>query len=92
MLLRDAQEEARVVYTARRDLAEGGRDLILSHVSEVIEILQPLKEAEKSTWTHLPASKKRTVGLLLLVAMGLANQTQVDSLEALKSILLEESP
>ena len=92
MLLRDAQEETRVVYTARRDLTKGRSDLLLSHISEVIDILKLLKDAKKTTWAQLSTSKERTVGLLLLVALGVANETQVDSLEALKSILLEESP
>jgi hypothetical protein len=92
MLLRDAQGETRVVYTARRDLSRNRSDLLLSHISEVIDILKLLKEAKKSAWSQVSTSKERTVGLLLLVALGVANETQVDSLEALNSVLLEESP
>jgi len=92
MLLRDAQEETRVVYTARRDLSRDRSDLLLSHISEVIDILKLLREAKKPTWDQVSTSKERTVGLLLLVALGVANETQVDSLAALKSVLLEESP
>lgn len=92
MLLRDAQEETRVVYTARRDFSRDRSDLLLSHISEVIDILKLLREAKKPTWARVSTSKKRTIGLLLLVALGVANETEVDSLEALKSVLLEESP
>ncbi len=92
MLLRDAQEETRVVYTARRDLSRDRSDLLLTHISEVIDILKLLREAKQPTWAQLSTSKERTVGLLLLIALGVANETQVDSLEALKSVLLEESP
>ncbi len=92
MLLRDAQEETRVVYTARRGLSRGISNLLLSHISEVIDILESLKEAKKSAWAQVSTSKERTVGLLLLVALGVANETEVDSFEALKSVLLEESP
>jgi len=92
MLLRDAQEETRVVYAARRDLPRDRSDLLLSHISEVIDILTSLQKANKSAWAQVSSSKERTVGLLLLVALGVANETKVDSLEALKSVLLEESP
>ena len=93
MLLRDAQEETRVVYAARRDLSGGkGNNLLLSHISEVIDNLKLLKEAKKSAWSQMSTSKERMAGLLLLVALGVANETEVDSLEALKSVLLEESP
>ena len=92
MLLRDAQEETRIVYSARRGLLRDRSDCLLLHISEAIDVLKLLKEAEKSTWAQASASKERAVGLLLLVALGIANETEVDSLEALKSVLLKESP
>jgi thymidine phosphorylase len=92
MLLRDAQEETRVVYAARQTLSKDSGDVLLNHISEAIEILESLKTAEKSSWPQMLTSKKRAVGLLLLIALGIANETEVDSFEALKSLLLEESP
>jgi hypothetical protein len=92
MLIRDAQEESRIVYNARRNLPREGSELLLSHISEAVDLLRSLQEAEKSAWDQVSSSKERTVGLLLLVALGVANETKVDSLVALKSVLLEESP
>jgi hypothetical protein len=92
MMLRDAQEETRVVYAARKDLQGNRIDLLLSHISEAINILKSLQEAKPSGWAHVFSSNERSVGLLLLVALGVANETKVDSLQALKSVLLEESP
>ncbi len=92
MLLRDAQEETRVVYAARKDLQGNRSGLLLAHISEAIDILKSLQEAKSSGWDHVFSSNERTVGLLLFVAFGVANETKVDSLQALKSVLLEESP
>jgi len=50
MLLRDAQEETRIVYTARRDYAKGGEDLLLSHMTEATAILKSLKDVKRTTW------------------------------------------
>ncbi len=91
MLLRDAQEEARVVYVARRDYASGPEDLLLSHITEAADIFNLLKDAKRTTWEQVSIPKTRIVGLLLMVALGLANELDVDSLCALKSVFLEES-
>ena len=92
MLLRDAQEEARILYTARRDSAQDGEDTLLSHMAEATAILKSLQHTERAKREQTPAQKARAVGLILLVGFGLANELEVDSLEALKSVLLEESP
>lgn len=39
-----------------------------------------------------PTDRERAVGLMLTVTLGLANELEVDSLQALRSVLLEESP
>ena len=92
MSLRDAQEEARIVYTAQRDYAKEGEDLLLLHMTEATIILKSLKNIERTTWDQTSTPKARIIGLLLMVALGLANEMEVDSLEALKSLLYEESP
>ena len=92
MLLRDAQEEARIVYTARRYSAKGGEDLLLLQMAEAADIIKELRDMKMTDWEHTHTSKTRIVGLLLLIAFGLANKMKVDSLEAFKSVLLEESP
>ena len=73
MLLRDAQEESPVVYTAGRDSSTDGGDLLLSHISEAIDILESLKGAKRSAWSQVSVSMERMVGLLLLVALGIAS-------------------
>ena len=92
MLLRDAQEESRVLYVARRDSAKDAENLLLSHMTEVIAILKTLQDTKRTNWDQTPTPQKRIVGLLLMVALGLANEMEIDSLQALKSVLLEESP
>jgi hypothetical protein len=92
MLLRDAQEEARVLYTALRDSAETGEDPLLSHVAEAASTLETLRGMERGNWKDLPAEQERAVGLMLLLALGLANEVEVDSLRALKAVMLKESP
>ena len=92
MLPGEAQEETRIVYTARRDYAKGGEDLLLSHMTEATAILKSLKDVKRTTCDQTSTPKTRIVGLLLMVALGLASETEVDSFFALKSMLLEESP
>ena len=92
MLLRDAQEEVRIVYTARRDHAKSGEILLMTHITEATAILQSLKDMKQTDWNQMTTSKTRGVGLLLMVALGIANKIEIDSLQALKAVLLEESP
>jgi hypothetical protein len=92
MLLRDAQEEARVLYAALRDSVGDGGDPLVSHVAEGAATLERLRDTERGTWGQTPKDRERAVGLMLLVALGLANELEVDSLGALRSVLLEESP
>ena len=92
MLLRDAQEETRVLYAARRDSKKNKDDLLLAHMAEASSMLRTLESAKRQECGQTSEQKQRTVGLILLVGLGLANEAQVDSLEALKSVLLQESP
>ena len=92
MLLRDAQEETRVLYAARRNSRKNSDDLLPAHMAEVSSILRTLESAKGQECGQTSEQKQRTVGLILLVGLGLANEAHVDSLEALKSVLLQESP
>ncbi len=92
MSLRDAQEEARVLYAALRDSTGDGGDPWVSHVAEAAATLETLRATERGNWGQTPTDRERSVGLVLLVALGLANELEVDSLQALRSVLLEESP
>ncbi len=92
MLLRDAQEETRVLYAALRDSAGHGGDPLVSHVAEAVATLEMLRGTERGDWGKTSTDWERAVGLMLLVALGLANELEVDSLQALRSVLLEESP
>ena len=91
MLLRDAQEEARVVYAARRGSGEAADEPLEPHLGEATMFLDTLRRTERSQWNEL-GEPGRAVGLLLLVALGLASELEIDSLEALRSVLLAESP
>ena len=91
MLLRDAQEEARILYIARRDSAKHSQDLLLAHMAEATTTLKTLQRTGRTKWEQAPAQRSRAVGLMLLVTLGLANEMEVDSLEAFRSLLLEES-
>jgi hypothetical protein len=92
MLLRDAQEEARIVYIARQNRTKGRNDVFLSHITEVTDILESLRNTKQSDWHETDIPSARIVGLLLMVALELANKLKIDSLEALESLFLEESP
>lgn len=92
MLVRDAQEEARILYAALRDSAGEQGDPLVSHVAEAAACLETLRGTERGQWAQTPAGWERAVGLMLLVALGLANEVEVDSVEALRSVLHEESP
>ena len=92
MLLRGAQEEARVLYAALHDSAGDDGDPLVSHVAEAATTLETLRGTGRGEWGKTPADRNRLVGLMLLVALGLANELEVDSLAALRSVLLEESP
>lgn len=86
------KEEARILYAARRDSRKNRDDLLLSHMAEVTAILRTLHSRGREEWNHLFEQKQRTIGLILLVALGLADEVQVDSLQGLRSVLLQESP
>ena len=92
MLLRDAQEQARVIYNARQNSLDKNENLLRMHLSEVISILEKIRMSDVLKEKDIVENLNRTVGLMLLVSLELANQLEVDSLDALKSVLLEESP
>lgn len=88
MLLRDAQEQARVVYAARQASAKNDEDLLQAHITEIISTLKTLQNTKPTTWPQ----NAKDVGLILLVALELANEMEIDSLQALESLLYKESP
>ena len=92
MLLRDAQEEARIVHAAMRGAVANDGDPQVSHVAEAAALLEILKGTDRSRWTDVIEDRTKAVGLILLTGLGLANEFEVDGSEALKSVLLEESP
>ena len=91
MLLRDAQEETRILYAAKRTAPGAQRDPLLTHTSEALDVLNAVVRTPADRLQALQ-DPKRAVGMLLLVGFALANDLQVDSLDAMKSILLEQSP
>ena len=50
MLLRDAQEEARVVYSARQNTSNEGVNLLQFHLSEVTSSLEEIHSADHLEW------------------------------------------
>jgi len=92
MLLRDAQEQARVIYNARQNFPDKNENLLRMHLSEVISVLEKIRMSDVLKEKVIVENLNRAVGLMLLVSLELANQLEVDSLDALKSVLLEESP
>lgn len=92
MLLRDAQEQARVLYVARRASGGNAEDLLQTHIAEIISTLKTLQSTKRTTWPQTPSQKARDVGLMLLAALELANEMEIDSLQALESLLYKESP
>ena len=61
-------------------------------MAEAVATLETLRGTERENWGKTPTDRERAVGLMLLVALGLANELEVDSLQALRSVLLGESP
>jgi len=92
MLLRDAQEQVRVLNAARRNSAGGQANALGSQVAEVSATLQQLAHKSPSDWKNMIRNKDKAVGLMLLVVLGVANELEVDGLEALRATLVEESP
>lgn len=72
MLLRNAQEEARVLYAARRDSISGGGDALAAHVAEAAKTFELLQRTERANWGRALPDRTRAVGLILLVVLGLA--------------------
>jgi len=92
MLLRDAREEARILFAALGNAGKDEGDLLTSHVAEAARLLDMLKGTVPDLWGDVSEARTRTVGLVLLVGVALANALKLDSTEALKGVLLEESP
>ena len=91
MLLRDAQEQTRILYAAQRNSRRGGGDPVTRHASEAAAILETLV-SEPTNWKQSIADPTRSVALLTVGALGVANELKVDSLKALESFLVEKSP
>lgn len=92
MLLRDAQEQVRILYAARKHSAKDDTGMLSSNLDEAVSFLDKLQSTRKIGRQQTPDQKTRAIGILLLVTLGLANELEVDSLDALKSVLLEECP
>ena len=92
MLLRDAQEQVRILYAARKHSAKDSTGMLSSNLDEAVSFLDKLQSTRKFDLKQTPDQKARAIGILLLITLGLANEWEVDSLEALKSVLLEECP
>lgn len=92
MLLRDVQEEVRVRYAAIRDSAEDAGDPLVLHVAGAAAILEKLRATERGNWGRTTADRENAVGLVLPAVLGLANELEVDSLQALRSVSLGASP
>ena len=92
MLLRDAQEEARILYSALRDSTTEGNGALESHLKEALATAEKLVDAERIRWSTAVEDPSKIIGLFLLVSLGLANEFGIDSVEALRRMLLEKSP
>ena len=92
MLLRDAQEQARILYVAKRDSGPALEDAFTAHLREANEAIKALQEQGKPICEALGVNPSRAVGVLLLVALETANALNVDALAALTDVLHTESP
>lgn len=86
MLLRDAQEEVRVVYAARASAS--GNDPLGYHLDEVLSALVMVR-------SNPPLSTidpERMVGIMLTLSFAIANRFSIDSLTAFQNTINKESP
>jgi hypothetical protein len=65
---------------------------LASRVAEVSANLRQLAQRDPSEWKSVIGNKDRAFGLMLPVALGVANEVEVDGLQALQATLVEESP
>ncbi len=91
MLIHDAQEQVRLLYAALGNRSQGAASTPERHLTEAQEVLKQLT-SRSGRAEPTSESNRRSVGILLLAAFGIASHLEVDSLDALKSVLLEESP
>jgi hypothetical protein len=61
------------------------------HIAESASYLKVMSGVSDGDGSRSITNPERTVGIMLLVAFGLANEFEIDSLDALRSVLLEES-
>lgn len=92
MLLRDAQEQVRVLYAARRDSASSSEDAFTAHLLEANDAIDGLQGLRKPTCEGHGVNPGRVVGVLLLVALETANKLNIDALAAFTDVLHTESP
>jgi hypothetical protein len=92
MLLRDAQEQVRVLNAARRDFVGGRQHPLATDLADLAVVLERLGGGSAAVWGASIVDKEQTVGLMLLAALGVANELEVDGAEALRATLLKQSP
>lgn len=94
MLLRDAQDQARVAFAAQRNRGQL-RDPEQAAILNAARALHPLSQRSSGEWDRLGYKADQSeaiVGTLLIAAMALANQLGVDSDMAMRNALLHASP
>lgn len=92
MLLRDAQEQVRILYAAKRNAVRGQGDLLSAHVREATTTLGVIQPDRGEEWKGRVADPDRFAGLLLLVAFAISNELKVDAHAAFENVLREECP
>lgn len=92
MLLRDAQEEVRVLCLALRNSARIEGEPLQVLAGELANTFHQLSQRKPSDWKDLIGNRDRTVGLMLLAALGAANELEVDSRDALKTVMYAAFP
>lgn len=74
MLLREAQEQVRVLYTARGDSASGSEDAFKTHLLEANGAIDGYQDPRQQNREGHGVNAERVVGVLLLVALEIANE------------------
>ena len=92
MLLRDAQEQARILYAAKRDSASTSENAFRAHLFEANDAIKAFQEQGKPVCEAHGMNPSRAVGVLLLVALETANELNIDALAAFTDLLHTESP
>ena len=75
MLLRDAQEQVRILYAARHNSQKKGVDVFLLHLNAAKVIIDKLKQSKNRN--QALTNPDRDAGLLLISALALMNELQI---------------